>query len=104
MTPPTASVAVPPDVTTADYYTPSAVDNRAHVEVMLPSSDAQVLFNGSLTRQTGTEREFVSPSLTPGQTYHYTVEARWDEGGRTVDQTRTVTVTAGQSATVDFTR
>ena len=100
MTPPATTYVVPD---TSDYYTPAPVDDSAHVNVMVPSPDAQVLFNGSLTQQTGTDREFVSPSLTPGQTYHYTIEARWNENGRVVDQTRSVPVTAGQTATVDFT-
>ena len=105
VTPSASTTVVVPDMPpSTDDYAPASADDRAHVEVMVPSPDAQVLFDGHQTRQTGTDRQFVSPPLTPGQTYHYTVEARWDEGGRMVDQTRTVTVTAGQAATVDFTR
>jgi uncharacterized protein (TIGR03000 family) len=113
VTPPATTTLVTPsalpsadDVSQAGYAEPiqAPTDARSHVEVVLPSADAEVLFNGNLTRQKGVDREFVSPPLTPGQTYHYTVEAHWMENGRQVAETRTVTVGAGQTATVDFTR
>ena len=71
--------------------------------MVAPTADAQVFFNGVLTQQQGTERAFVSPPLAPGKSYQYQIEARWTENGQTVDQTRSVPVTAGQAAVVDFT-
>jgi uncharacterized protein (TIGR03000 family) len=104
VTPPPSDVTVPPDASVSGYYNPAPGDDRAHIEVVAPTPDAVLLFDGNPTRQTGTDRMFVSPPLRPGQAYHYTIEARWTVDGQPVDLSRTVTVTAGQSATVDFTR
>jgi uncharacterized protein (TIGR03000 family) len=105
VTTPSSTVIVTPDATTtqSSYYTPAAPDNRAHIEVRVPP-DAQVFFDGDQTRQTGSDRMFVSPPLDSGRTYSYNIEARWTEDGRMVDQTRTVKVGAGSSEMVDFSR
>jgi uncharacterized protein (TIGR03000 family) len=84
-------------------YGASAEGGTARVKVTLPDADAQVWFEGQLTRQRGTERGFVSPRLDPGQEYLYDVRARWTENGREVERTRTVRVRADGVATVDFT-
>jgi uncharacterized protein (TIGR03000 family) len=78
-----------------------APDTAAHVTVNVPA-DAGVWFDGNQTRSTGPVREFISPSLTPGQWYAYEVRARWHKDGREVTQTRTVAVTAGAHLRVDF--
>ena len=70
----------------------------------MPDPNAQVIFDGDETHQRGTERDFVSPPLTPNKTYTYSVQAKWMENGKPMDQTRTVTVTPNQTATVDFGR
>jgi uncharacterized protein (TIGR03000 family) len=107
--PPTTTTIVPPptyNATPAPDPRPSPAvqpDSRAHLQVHVPSPDAQLFFDGSPTRQKGTDRLFASPALALGQTYQYVVEARWTENGRAVDQTRSVTVSAGQTAVVDFT-
>ena len=62
-----------------------------------------VWFEGAQTAETGPERFFVSPPLTPGQRYTYEVRARWVEGGRPVEEDRTVSVTANRWTDVDFT-
>jgi len=109
------------DVTSAAYATPnypvqspdyntiypispplSAVtDNTARVEVRVPA-DARLTFDGQATAQTGSDRTFRSPPLEPGQDYVYEVQARWDAAGRPVDQTRKVTVHAGDHVVVNF--
>jgi len=74
------------------------------MQVIVPSTDAEVWFQGVKTSQTGTVREFVSPSLTPGNNYSYEVRARWTlPSGKVVNQSRTVRVRAGTRATIDFT-
>ena len=96
--------------TSSNYYTPPAPEttvvpaDRAQVEVRVPTPDAQVFFNGSATQQQGTDRMFVTPSLISGRTFTYSIEARWMENGRSMDKTQTVSVTAGQTAAVDFGR
>jgi uncharacterized protein (TIGR03000 family) len=78
-------------------------DTKVHVTVRAPK-DAEVWFGEQKTRQTGALRQFVSPSLTPGQDYAYEVVARWTEGGKEVVQTRRIAVSVGSWNVVDFTR
>ena len=100
-TPSTTIVTPEPNIAQASFTQP---DDRAHLEVRVPAMDAQVLFDGDPTRQQGMDRMFVSPPLTPGKSFTYSIEARWMENGRMVTQSRSVPVSAGQTATVDFTR
>ncbi len=88
-----------------DYGAQSGADGgTARVKVTLPDADAQVWFEGQLTKQTGTQRGFVSPALEPGREYLYDVRARWNENGRAVERTQTVRVRADGVVTLDFTR
>jgi uncharacterized protein (TIGR03000 family) len=80
------------------------VDNAIHLQLMVPEN-AQVLFNGAPTTQTGTVREFVSPPLTPGQSYTYHVTVRYTGAdGRPVEETRDVVARPNDWFTVDFTQ
>jgi uncharacterized protein (TIGR03000 family) len=98
---------VPPQPSgSPSYYgaTASSVTDRAraNIRVTLPAADAEVWFGGSTTRQQGTVRDFVSPPLTAGKTYTYEIRARWREGDRERDQTRTIEVHPGDSVAVTF--
>ena len=76
--------------------------NAALLEVRVPEN-AQLWFAGARTAQTGPVRHFVSPSLSPGQTFTYEIRARWtDASGRWVDRTKQVKVKAGARIGVDF--
>jgi uncharacterized protein (TIGR03000 family) len=77
-------------------------DNCAHLLFHVPA-DAQLWFNGTATSQAGTDREFYSPPLTPGRTYHYNVRARWTQDGRPVEVARDVPVQANEWKEVDLT-
>jgi uncharacterized protein (TIGR03000 family) len=87
----------------SDNAAPASVTDRnsALIAVRVPAN-AEIWFDGEKTSQTGSEREFVSPPLTPGRTFSYDVRARWRDNGRTVDRTRHVDVRAGQRQKVDF--
>ncbi|MBI3410908.1 MAG: hypothetical protein HY040_21450 [Planctomycetes bacterium] len=50
-------------------YSPAAVADRAHIDVILPDANAQVWFNGVLTTMTGERRSFASPPLAAGNSY-----------------------------------
>lgn len=89
------------DVGTPAAYEAPAQDNVAHLRVAVPA-DAELWFDGVRTQQTGTEREFVSPPLAPGRSYHYEVRARWTENGRAIDQMRRIEVRANEWKDVDF--
>jgi uncharacterized protein (TIGR03000 family) len=67
-------------------------------------AEADVWFGGVKTKQTGKEREFVTPPLEPGQKYKYQVRAVWSEKGVEGEYNRTVEFQAGQSVVVDFTQ
>jgi uncharacterized protein (TIGR03000 family) len=97
----TADVPVAPPA--APVAPPATVDDgRALVQVVVPA-DAKVWFNGALTTTGGEQRVFASPALVPGRDYHYEIRARWTDGGRVADQTRTVVVRANARVAVDFT-
>ncbi len=105
---PPVLVASPPTIPTetADAPPPLApdpTDDCARLQVLVPA-DAEVWFNGNPTTTRGEQREFTSPALTPGRDYQYEIRARWTEGGRVVDQTRTVGVHANARVGVDFSR
>jgi uncharacterized protein (TIGR03000 family) len=78
-------------------------DNTAQVDVRLPA-DAELWFDGQKTSQTGSTRTFHSPALEPGQDYVYSVHARWGADGKPTDETRKVTVHAGDHTVVRFTQ
>jgi uncharacterized protein (TIGR03000 family) len=94
----------PPDTSAAPAAGTSAGTSStdARVRVRLPDPNAAVWVEGTPTRQRGTVREFESPPLEPERAYHYDIRARWTENGQTFDQTRTVTIHAGDRVTVDF--
>jgi len=83
------------------YYAPEPVDNTARLRILVPSN-AKVWVGGQDTAQSGQEREFGSPPLTPGKSYTYEVKARWMEAGEPVERTRKVKVMANRTTTVDF--
>lgn len=74
----------------------------AHIHVLLPDPNAQVWFDGSLTRQVGVDRMFHTPDLPSSGSYNYRIRAAWRVGGQDMVQERVVSVSAGQTATADF--
>jgi uncharacterized protein (TIGR03000 family) len=76
-------------------------DSTVVVEVRVPA-DAEVWFDGAKTQQTGPTRTFVSPPLTPGTDYSYTVRVRWNDAGRAKEEAREVEVHAGDRIRVEF--
>jgi uncharacterized protein (TIGR03000 family) len=84
--------------------TPPPPDNAAHLQLVVPQN-AEVLFNGDPTTQTGTIREFVSPPLTPGKLFDYTITVRYPGAdGNTVTDRRVIHVRANDWFRIDFTR
>jgi uncharacterized protein (TIGR03000 family) len=92
---------VQPVVPTAAPVMVPAAGASVIVTVDVPP-DADVWFNGAPTAQKGTVRRYISPVLAPGMNYTYYVRARWMEDGVAVDQTRRVSVRAGDQLTVNF--
>lgn len=76
----------------------------ARIRLVVPDG-AKVWFDNQLMKQSGTERNFESPALTPDRTYHYDVKVKWlDKDGKDKTQTRRIDVRANGNQTVDFTR
>lgn len=75
--------------------------NRAMLSVQAPS-DAKIWLQDKETTSSGSERVFTSPPLKAGQDYSYTVKAQWKVSGKSVEQTQTVTVRAGERAGLLF--
>ncbi len=73
----------------------------AHITLKVPA-DADIRFNGQKTRSMGAVREYDSPPLSPGYDYTYQLQATWKQGGRTITQSREVSVTRGSRVTVTF--
>jgi uncharacterized protein (TIGR03000 family) len=63
---------------------------------------AELRFDRVKVAGAGAVRQFKSPPLQPGLRYAYTVEARWQEGGREVTQSRRLPVFAGANVEVTF--
>ena len=64
--------------------------------------DAKVTVNGLATKSTGSRRQFVSYGLKPGLSYKYVVKAEVVRDGKTVEDTQTAVLTAGQVTAVAF--
>jgi len=75
-----------------------------NVKVKVPVADAEVWFGGVKTKQTGLEREFITPTLPAGKNFKYEVRALWAENGKEVERTETVSFLPGQNLSVDFTK
>lgn len=84
--------------------TPPPPDNAAHLQLVVPEN-AEVLFDGGRTTQTGTTREFISPQLPAGKLFDYTITVRYnDASGKEVTDKRVIHVRANDWFRVDFTR
>ena len=92
------------------FYEPDKVYDESNVpkdaaliSVRVPP-DAKITFSGHETKEQGTFREFVTPSLADNRTYSYEMRAKWTENGQAVDRTREILVHPGDRIHVDFTR
>jgi uncharacterized protein (TIGR03000 family) len=65
-------------------------------------ADAKVFVNGHETTSTGTDRTFVSRGLVIGGRYTYEVRVELVVSGKTVSETKSVQMTAGEVAQLAF--
>jgi uncharacterized protein (TIGR03000 family) len=89
-------------VVTAQSFYRGPGNTQCMLRVLVPSETAKVFIEDQATQQQGTDRLFVSPPLETGSNYTYTVKAKWMENGKEKSRDKTVKVSAGDSATVDF--
>jgi uncharacterized protein (TIGR03000 family) len=79
----------------------SALSAPATIIVALPAG-AKLTVDGYEARATGDVRVFTTPALERHEEYSYTVKAEVTRDGRTVAQTKDVTVRAGEKSNVKF--
>jgi uncharacterized protein (TIGR03000 family) len=101
--PPTTSAAPSAGAAAADNGQ-TAADNKARLLLMVPEN-AEVWFEGQKTTASGPQREFISPTLTTGDVYSYTIRVRYTGAdGKVVDDNRTIHVKANDKVSIDFTK
>jgi uncharacterized protein (TIGR03000 family) len=97
-----APASAPAPVSSQSFFNaPQQADRSVLLELHVPAG-ASIWFDGAATTQTGAVRQFLSPALTPGQSYVYKVRVQWKDGEQMIDQTRPVTVRAGDRINLDF--
>lgn len=74
---------------------------RAYLRVQVPAS-AELLVDGTRTKQTGPERLFESPPIPAGRKFFYILKATWKEGGKEIVREQKVHVEAGRETVVDL--
>ncbi|MGH7227023.1 MAG: TIGR03000 domain-containing protein [Gemmataceae bacterium] len=81
----------------------SSLENAAPATLIVTvPADARLSIDGESTTSTSTERVFVSPALTFGREYHYTLQAEFQKDGKTVKVRKDVAITAGNETRVSF--
>ena len=73
----------------------------AKVLVSLPA-DATLSIDGHATTSTTAQRTFVSPALEAGKDYQYTIKVEMVREGKTISESKNVTVRAGETTEVSF--
>jgi len=81
--------------------TEAMLPTQATIVVSLPA-DATLKVDGMATRSTSGLRTFATPTLSPGQSYHYTLTAEVVRDGQTLTANQQITVRAGQITNVDL--
>ncbi len=65
-------------------------------------ADARLIINDRLTTSTGTLRKFESIGVQLDAAYAYRVRAEFFRNGKPVSEEKTISLTAGQSGTLEF--
>jgi len=82
---------------------PAEQRQPVYVRVLVPRANAELTIEEMLTRQTGTNRLFVSPPLEPGRKFTYTLTTTWQSNNyTTLTRTKQVSVQAGKEVEVDL--
>jgi len=95
-----APAPVPGPTTYHPTYGPERTSATLSVKV---PAEAKVFVNDRPTMSTGEQREFVSRNLQAGARYNYDVRVEFIRNGEPVIENKSVQVTAGQTANLDFT-
>jgi uncharacterized protein (TIGR03000 family) len=94
----------PPKVPAPDKESvkaPATDKEPANLRVLVPA-EARVMIDDAPTKQSGTDRQYVTPPLPRGKTYTYVLKASWLDGGREIIRMAVAKVEAGKEARVDL--
>lgn len=92
----------------------SGYSHEAHTTTIIPSggdiaevsirvpADAKLYADGQLTGLSGSQRNFVTPSLEKNRDYNYTLKVEYVRDGKPVVETKQAVVRAGTKVAVDF--
>jgi uncharacterized protein (TIGR03000 family) len=80
----------------------AANPQTALINVLVPSADAELRFDNTLTTPAGTRREFVTPPLAARGSYVYNVRVTWVDDGVQRTRDKNVFVQAGDRLIVDL--
>lgn len=80
----------------------ASLTTQGTVVVQLPA-DANMFVEGQIFNLTSATRAFVTPELQPGRAYYYTVTVEAVRHGKTLRDSKEITVAAGRTTQVDFT-
>ena len=89
------TLELPPANDSASYR------RAATLAVTVPEA-AKIYVNGTLTRSTGGQRQYISRGLTRGQRYTYEVRAELERDGETIEETKFVHLRAGETSELAF--
>ena len=95
------SPATPPALPPLPKTTTTSVEHSGSLTVWVPY-DAKVTVNGLETRSTGSRRQFISYGLKSGLSYKYVIKASVVQNGQVVEDTKTISLTAGQVSSLAF--
>lgn len=95
--PPPANEPAPAAKPTADILSPDV----GLLTVLVPQN-AKVFVNGYETKSKGESRQYVSYGLKSGLSYSYEIRVLAIRDGKPIDESRAVTLTAGQRTSVAF--
>ena len=98
-----AAPAAGPAPTNSTYHpTYGPLRSSALLSVKVPA-EAKVFVNGRETSSTGIDRDYISRDLRSGARYNYNVRAEFTRDGQIVSEDKSIQLTAGQTASLDFT-
>jgi uncharacterized protein (TIGR03000 family) len=79
----------------------AAAEAPARIVVNLPAN-AKLTVDDQATTSQSDQRTLISPSLKPGEEYHYTLKAEIQRDGKPMSETKRVVVQAGREVNVRF--
>jgi uncharacterized protein (TIGR03000 family) len=78
---------------------------KSKLKITVPQDNAELTIEKTLTKLTGTTREFETPDLEAGKSYEYFFSVFWEPNNYTkMTRTKTIEFKAGEDVNVDLTK